>query len=331
MSEKPDSDATAGDGKTRNPAVPPVNADGDGAPQAPRAPFGTVIPPRPAAPPTSSFARVPAAASPAGEPAAEPFASPAGEPTDQPAAGDTRVQNPTADTASQGPAPRNPTDQGLATSRTRRSSPTGQVGQMGQLLSDRMGKLRASGAGAKARDLAGRATTAVRSSGRGKLIAGVAAVVVLALLIWWIAALAGGSRDSGARTPAGSSSSPTAERGALPLENVSPLDYRLGDCFKDFDANAAKSTVVACDTAHSAQLIQIESYAASDAYPGRDALKQKALDACKAAQLTDKSGNYALSYKLAYPSSSSWGTGDRRVDCYVASDAGNVIMESLLP
>lgn len=328
MSEKPDSDATAGDGNTRNPAVPPVNADGDGAPQAPRAPFGTVIPPRPAAPPTSSFARVPAAASPAGEPAAEPSASPAGEPTDQPAAGDTRVQNPAASPAPQGPAPGNPADQGPATSRTRRTTPTGQVGQ---LLSDRMGKLRASDAGTKARGLAARATTAVRRSGRGKLIAGVAAVVVLALLIWWIAALAGGSRDAGAPSPAGSSSSPTAERGPLPLENVSPLDYRLGDCFKDFDANAAKSTVVACDTAHSAQLIQIESYAASDAYPGRDALKQKALDACKAAQLTDKSGNYALSYKLAYPSSSSWGTGDRRVDCYVASDAGNVIMESLLP
>lgn len=324
MSEKPDSDATAGDGNTRSPAVPPVNADGGRAPQAPRAPFGTVIPPRPAAPPTSSFARVPPAASPADEPAA----SPAGEPTDQPAAGDTRPQNPSADAAPQDPAPGSPADQSPATSRPRRTSPTG---QMGRLLSDRMGKLRASDAGAKARGLAARATTAVRRSGRGKLIAGVAAVVVLALLIWWIAALAGGSRDAGAPAPAGSSSSPTAERGALPLENVSPLDYRLGDCFKDFDANAAKSTVVACDTAHSAQLIQIESYAASDAYPGRDALKQKALDACKAAQLTDKSGNYALSYKLAYPSSSSWGTGDRRVDCYVASDAGNVIMESLLP
>ncbi|MEV8039782.1 septum formation family protein [Arthrobacter sp. NPDC080082] len=287
MSEKPDSDATAGDGDARNPAVPPVNADGGGAPQAPRAPFGTVIPPRPAAPPTSSFARVPAAASPSGEP-----------------------------------------DPQTATNRTRRTSPTGQVGQ---LLSDRMGQLRASGAVAKARGLAARATAAVRRPGRTKLIAGVAAVVVLALLIWWIAALAGGSRDSGAPAPAGSSASPTAERGALPLENVSPLDYRLGDCFKDFDANAAKSTVVACDTAHSAQLIQVESYAASDAYPGRDVLKQKALDACKAAQLTEKSGNYALSYKLAYPSSSSWGTGDRRVDCYAASDAGNVIMESLLP
>ena len=60
-------------------------------------------------------------------------------------------------------------------------------------------------------------------------------------------------------------------------------------------------------------------------------LKQKARDACKAAPLTDKAGDYALSYKLAYPSSSSWDKGDRRVDCYAVTDGGNVIMESLLP
>ena len=47
--------------------------------------------------------------------------------------------------------------------------------------------------------------------------------------------------------------------------------------------------------------------------------------------LTDKAGDYDLSYKLAYPSSRSWDKGDRRVDCYAVTDAGNVIKESLLP
>jgi hypothetical protein len=75
----------------------------------------------------------------------------------------------------------------------------------------------------------------------------------------------------------------------------------------------------------------VERYAADDSYPGRDALKQKARDACKDAPLTDKAGDYALSYKLAYPSSSSWNKGDRRVDCYAVTDGGNVITESLLP
>lgn len=114
------------------------------------------------------------------------------------------------------------------------------------------------------------------------------------------------------------------------MEGVSALDFRLGDCFKDFDPGAPQSTVVACETGHSAQLIAIETYAASDAYPGRDPLKKKALDACKGAPVTDKSADYVLSYKLAYPSSTSWDKGDRRVDCFVTADTGNVIMESLL-
>ena len=86
-----------------------------------------------------------------------------------------------------------------------------------------------------------------------------------------------------------------------------------------------------CATGHSAQLVAVEKYAADDSYPGREPLKQKARDACKAAPLTEKAGDYDLSYKLAYPSSRSWDKGDRRVDCYVATDAGNVIKESLLP
>ena len=169
--------------------------------------------------------------------------------------------------------------------------------------------------------------------GLAKVAAALAAVVVLGLVIWWLTSLGTAKQEAsdGAAVPAAGASSAPAARGTLPLEGVGPLDYRLGDCFKDFDANAATSTVVACDSGHSAQLVAVESYAASDTYPGRDPLKQRALDACKAATLTEKSSEYVLNYKLAYPSSSSWGTGDRRVDCYVAADAGNVIKESLLP
>lgn len=109
------------------------------------------------------------------------------------------------------------------------------------------------------------------------------------------------------------------------------MDFQLGDCFKDFDPEAPASTVVDCATGHSAQLVAVEHYAAADSYPGRDPLKQKALDACKAAPLTDKQSGYELSYKLAYPSSTSWDKGDRRVDCYITAGTGNTIMESLLP
>ncbi|SDL61176.1 Septum formation [Arthrobacter sp. ok362] len=157
----------------------------------------------------------------------------------------------------------------------------------------------------------------------------------MGLLVWWaVAAFAGSgqpSPESGSPAPAASSVSAPASRGALPLEGVSPLDFQLRDCFKDFDPDAQQSTVVNCATGHSAQLVAVEKYGADDSYPGREPLKQKARDACKAAPLTDKAGDYDLSYKLAYPSSRSWGMGDRRVDCYAVTTAGNVIKESLLP
>lgn len=109
------------------------------------------------------------------------------------------------------------------------------------------------------------------------------------------------------------------------------MDFQLRDCFKDFDPDAQQSTIVDCATGHSAQLVAVEKYGSADSYPGREALKQKARNACKAAPLTEKAGSYGLSYKLAYPSSNSWDKGDRRVDCYAVTDAGNVIKESLLP
>ncbi len=59
-----------------------------------------------------------------------------------------------------------------------------------------------------------------------------------------------------------------ASRGPLPLEGVGPLDFQPGDCFKDFDPEAQQSTIVDCATGHSAQLIAVHHYQASDAYPG---------------------------------------------------------------
>ncbi|QDY89984.1 hypothetical protein E7Y32_06990 [Arthrobacter sp. UKPF54-2] len=232
------------------------------------------------------------------------------------------------------PRPSAPPTSALPQVRPNRNPASG-TAQFGKLLSARTAQLRASKPASGAQELGRTLWAGAQRLGLAKVGAALAAVVVLGLVIWWLTALGAAKQQPAAGTspaPAASASSATpAARGALPLEGVNPMDFRLGDCFKDFDPNAAASTVVACDTGHSAQLVAIESYAASDAYPGRDPLKQKALDACKSALLTDKSSDYLLSYKLAYPSSSSWGTGDRRVDCYVAVDAGNVIMESLLP
>ena len=175
----------------------------------------------------------------------------------------------------------------------------------------------------------------IRRQGQKRLGVAAALLIALGLLVWWaVAAVAGSSQppaESGGPAPAASSASAPASRGTLPLEGVSPLDFQLRDCFKDFDPDAQQSTVVDCATGHSAQLVAVEKYGENESYPGRDALKQRARDACKAAPLTDKAGKYDLSYKLAYPSSRSWERADRRVDCYAVTDAGNVIKESLLP
>jgi hypothetical protein len=117
----------------------------------------------------------------------------------------------------------------------------------------------------------------------------------------------------------------------LPREGVQPADYALGDCFKDFDPEALSATVVPCDTGHSAQLVALFRYPEEGSYPGAEALKAKALEACQAARLGPAANDYDLNYERSFPSTTSWESGDRRVDCYVTAPGGNVINASVLP
>ena len=164
----------------------------------------------------------------------------------------------------------------------------------------------------------------------------VALLVVGGLLVWLLTSLLASATMQAANRPEATTaqSSPAAPavspRPSLPLANVGPLDFRVGDCFKDFDPEASKSTVVACTSDHSAQLVAVTHYADGDAYPGREGLKTRARETCQTAALTEKSNAYNLNYRLAYPSTASWAKGDRRVDCYVTA-SGNVIKASLLP
>ena len=138
--------------------------------------------------------------------------------------------------------------------------------------------------------------------------------------------------EPGPAAASASSAAPRATaRPSLPVKGVSPLDFRVGDCFKDFDASAANATVVACTSGHSAQLVAVHQYPTGDSYPGAKAMKAKGREACQAAALTSKTNAYVLTYQLAYPSPDSWRQGDRRVDCYVTSASGNIIKASLLP
>ena len=163
-----------------------------------------------------------------------------------------------------------------------------------------------------------------------------ALLVVGGLLVWLLTSLLAGATMQAANRPGAAAADPpsapaaASPRPSLPLASVSPLDFRVGDCLKDFDPEASKSTVVACSTEHSAQLVAITHYADGDAYPGRDAMKTRARETCQDAPLTAKSNDYNLNFRLAYPSTASWAKGDRRVDCYVTA-SGNVLKASLLP
>lgn len=153
-------------------------------------------------------------------------------------------------------------------------------------------------------------------------------------LVWlavWLDSTAPTVSDDGGSGVVETSPSPLPNPLPLPREGVEPASYRLGDCFKDFDPEALRSTVVACDTGHSAQLVATFRYPAADAYPGREALAAKALEACQAARLAPAANEYTLNFQRAYPSSTSWESGDRRVDCYVTADGGNVINANVLP
>ena len=159
-------------------------------------------------------------------------------------------------------------------------------------------------------------------------------VGVVGSLVWLAATLdfrPAPTSDGGGSGIVEISPTPLATPLPLPREGVEPLAYRLGDCFKDFDPAALRSTVVACDTGHSAQLVAVFRYPAVGSYPGREALAAKALEACHAARLASAANKYTLNFQRAYPSSTSWDAGDRRVDCYVTADGGNVINANVLP
>ncbi|WP_426228414.1 septum formation family protein [Pseudarthrobacter sp. DSP2-3-2b1] len=163
------------------------------------------------------------------------------------------------------------------------------------------------------------------------------AVVLLGViggLVWlalWLGGDTGLTADDGGSGVVEISPTPLATPLALPREGVAPAEFRLGDCFKDFDPESLRTTVVACDTPHSAQLVAVFRYPTVGQYPGREALAAKALEACQAARLAPAANDYVLNFQRAYPSSTSWASGDRRVDCYVTADGGNVINASALP
>ncbi|MFJ5956925.1 septum formation family protein [Paenarthrobacter sp. NPDC092416] len=166
---------------------------------------------------------------------------------------------------------------------------------------------------------------------RQRLVIGGIVVGVLALIgvvIWVLLNLLGSTQQQATITP-----SPTATLGPLPRDTESK-DFQVGDCFADFDPNAPKARVVACDTGHSAQLAAVHTYAAEDSFPGTNALRDKGLEVCGTMTLNNEVAQKYVTLQLlkqnVYPSQTSWDRGDRRVDCFIVVDSGNTLKDDLL-
>ena len=165
---------------------------------------------------------------------------------------------------------------------------------------------------------------------RQRLIIGgiVLAVLLLIIALIWILVSTFGNRPEPAGTP-GAGVSASASRAPLPAD-IESKDYRLGDCFADFDSNASKARAVECTTPHSAQLGAVFNYKASDSFPGTNALQEKGREVCRTVLLNEASSKYKLLQQNVYPSSTSWDSGDRRVDCFIVVESGNALRESVL-
>jgi hypothetical protein len=165
---------------------------------------------------------------------------------------------------------------------------------------------------------------------RQRLIIGgiVLAVLLLIIALIWILVSTFGNRP-GPEGTSGPGASASATRPALPAD-IESKDYRLGDCFADFDSNASKARAVECTTPHSAQLGAVFNYQAGDSFPGTNALQEKGREVCRTVILNEASGKYKLLQQNVYPSSTSWDSGDRRVDCFIVVDSGNALKESVI-
>lgn len=167
------------------------------------------------------------------------------------------------------------------------------------------------------------------------VVLSVIAVLLVGLVVWLLTR--GNLEELGASaadvpTPGAIVTTTAPPPTPLPLpREAAPADFRLGDCFSDFRPEAQKSMIVACDSPHSAQFVANYTYEDGEVYPGADALKAKALEACKAVTLSPDAAQFVLNFERVYPSSTSWEVGDRRVDCFVVAPEGNIINTSVLP
>jgi hypothetical protein len=156
----------------------------------------------------------------------------------------------------------------------------------------------------------------------------IAAVIGAVILVVAVASLLRGNGTGPEGAPA---DRPAAGTEGVIAQGVQPVDLQQADCMRDFvDANQPV-TVVSCESPHNAQLVATFIYPEEDDFPGRDALAARGQELCGSVDFSATVDRFQpLSLTQARPTEESWQEGDRRVDCIVFSEEGNVITESLI-
>ncbi len=110
------------------------------------------------------------------------------------------------------------------------------------------------------------------------------------------------------------------------------LDLRVGDCLNDADAADShgiviSTPVVSCAADHDSEVVASLPVAEKGAYPGDDTLEAESNAQCLGPFETFvgvKAALTTLDFTYYYPSSQSWGRGDRQILCLVYSPDGPV-------
>jgi hypothetical protein len=160
----------------------------------------------------------------------------------------------------------------------------------------------------------------------------IAAVLALFVLATACKAAGGGSASATASPTVSTATSASAARSASGSASASAsadasgvqtsaFDLELGDCFSTGDiSTVTEVTVVDCAAPHVYEVFGLTEYqaAATDSFPGDDALNSAADDACRPAFddyvgiAYDDSDWYGT---FINPSESTWADGDREIVC----------------
>lgn len=182
------------------------------------------------------------------------------------------------------------------------------------------------------------------NSGKGKaklwmfLGGGVIVLALIALLIWLLISQLGGaesadvgnSSDATVATSDSATPRPSSTDGSVISSDAKPSTWQVGDCIKGYVDINTRADIVSCSTGHSGQLIGTFNYQSGDTYPGETTLKTKGDEYCASIELASSASNYDIRQQYGYPTESTWGKGDRKIDCIAYTKGGEIIKESLL-